>query len=439
MNDNDYNRGQLGDWEAFLLRNDLLGLSSQDTAGLAVRSALRIVQFAQYRRSTDQLNIGEIGEQSNTHPKLVFARLFLNLLVANRTSEPRSLTILAKYKSCFQTLRTVASTEKERHLFRCITKAIEAVFLQQEGDDSSFASVESAAACLELWDSYPPRLPNSTQYEADIHFLAGKQELARRPLFGGKQTTSLMGFWGNDTAFGGTHLDLEFFELWHRGFIDGKPLDWELQRLVALIPDAQWELGPKQIAGEIKKIQKRHEVEKVTSAARTEIEEPVPLFAPEAIIQKLTANREAIALAAAGLLEQLSEFREKVRGDNKLDVEIKAPLLAFLDNLTVKLHDLLRLIPMEGVEIEEQDVEGGIRWLRSFRVAFLRDARKFSSPENIAGATIPTAIILGCSGLGAMVGMPIAGTVVGGLLTGQLKPGKAADEVLKPRRLETDP
>lgn len=438
MNDADYNREQLGDWESYLLGNDLLGLSSQDTANLAVRSALRILQFAQYRGPSDQLNIGEIGKQSNTHPDLVFARLFLSLLVANRTSEPRLLAILAKYRSCFQTLRTEASTKKDRHLFRCITKAIEAVFSQQEGDDSSFASVESAAACLDLWDSYPPHF-NSTQYEADIHFMVGKQELAKRPLFGGKQTTKLMGFRGNDTAFGGTQLNLEFFEFWHRGFIDGKPLDWELQRLVALIPDAEWELGPKRIAHEIRNIQKRYDAEKLASAARTEIEEPVPLVASKAIAQNLTANREAIALSAAGLVEQISEFREKVRGDNKLDVDIKVPLLAVLDDLTVKLHDLLRLIPMEGVEIEEKDVESGIRWLHNFRVALLRDVRKFASPENIAGATIPTSIILGCSGLGAMVGMPIAGTVVGGLLTGQLKPSKAADEVLNPRRPEIEP
>ena len=63
----------------------------------------------------------------------------------------------------------------------------------------------------------------------------------------------------------------------------------------------------------------------------------------------------------------------------------------------------------------------------------IETGRRYVSPENVAGAAIPTAIILGCTGIGSMLGQPIAGTVVGGLLTGQLKPGKAADDLLKPK------
>ena len=45
-----------------------------------------------------------------------------------------------------------------------------------------------------------------------------------------------------------------FWREWYQGFLDGKPLDWELQRRVALIPDEDWEKGPEHIAGIIEKI-----------------------------------------------------------------------------------------------------------------------------------------------------------------------------------------
>ncbi|MEM7089034.1 MAG: hypothetical protein AAF496_05630 [Pseudomonadota bacterium] len=58
--------------------------------------------------------------------------------------------------------------------------------------------------------------------------------------------------------FGGT----EFWESWYRGFIAGKPLDWELQRRVALIDDAIWQQGPDYVAEEIERIRSRLEVER---------------------------------------------------------------------------------------------------------------------------------------------------------------------------------
>ncbi len=45
-----------------------------------------------------------------------------------------------------------------------------------------------------------------------------------------------------------------FWREWYQGFLDGKPVDWELQRRVALIPDADWEKGPAHIAEKIEEI-----------------------------------------------------------------------------------------------------------------------------------------------------------------------------------------
>lgn len=52
-----------------------------------------------------------------------------------------------------------------------------------------------------------------------------------------------------------------FWRDWYQGFLNGKPLDWELQRQVALIPDEEWEQGPTHIAERIEEIRKRFELE----------------------------------------------------------------------------------------------------------------------------------------------------------------------------------
>lgn len=53
-----------------------------------------------------------------------------------------------------------------------------------------------------------------------------------------------------------------FWRDWYQGFLDGKPLDWELQRRVALIPDADWDKGPVHIGKIIEEIRARFELER---------------------------------------------------------------------------------------------------------------------------------------------------------------------------------
>ncbi len=226
----------------------------------------------------------------------------------------------------------------------------------------------------------------------------------------------------------------DFWRDWYQGFLDGKPLDWELQRRVALIPDADWEKGPAHIAEKIEEIRREYDAEKSAVATRAEVDKPIQPAAAKAMAKRLAANRDAIALITAGLLAQIAEFREKVRGENHLDPDLRERLLAFLDGLTGQLEELLALLPRNAENANEETGENGVRWLRAFKVALLKNARDYVGAENVASATIPTGIILGCTGLGSLLGMPVAGTVVGGLLTGQLKPGKAVDDLLKPTK-----
>ena len=51
-----------------------------------------------------------------------------------------------------------------------------------------------------------------------------------------------------------------FWREWYQGFLDGNPLDWELQRRVALIDDPIWEAGPEAVAEEIERIRAEYRV-----------------------------------------------------------------------------------------------------------------------------------------------------------------------------------
>ncbi|UWS02941.1 hypothetical protein K4K94_11500 [Phaeobacter inhibens] len=57
------------------------------------------------------------------------------------------------------------------------------------------------------------------------------------------------------------NTDWEFWRDWYQGFLDGNPLDWGLQRRVALIDDATWARGPEAVAAEIERIRSRYELE----------------------------------------------------------------------------------------------------------------------------------------------------------------------------------
>jgi hypothetical protein len=61
-----------------------------------------------------------------------------------------------------------------------------------------------------------------------------------------------------------------FWQDWYERLLAGDPLDWELQRRVALIDDAIWEAGPEVVAEEIDRIRAAYLVEKAPQAERVE-------------------------------------------------------------------------------------------------------------------------------------------------------------------------
>ena len=53
----------------------------------------------------------------------------------------------------------------------------------------------------------------------------------------------------------------EFWSDWYKSIIEGKPLDWELQMRVALIPNSDWDNGYDHVAGKIEIIYKQWELQ----------------------------------------------------------------------------------------------------------------------------------------------------------------------------------
>lgn len=62
-----------------------------------------------------------------------------------------------------------------------------------------------------------------------------------------------------------------FWREWYKGLLDGEPLDWGLQRRVALIDDAVWEAGIEAVAVEIEKIRAIFDLEKRIGDLETEL------------------------------------------------------------------------------------------------------------------------------------------------------------------------
>ena len=108
-----------------------------------------------------------------------------------------------------------------------------------------------------------------------------------------------------------------FWREWYQGFVDGSPMDWDLQYQVALIPDEDWEKGAEHIARLIEEIRARLALEKriaelesalvVASGNRLGIGGNNP---PEAIEAELPVAKELLVI-----WEPLQELKEEVEAE----------------------------------------------------------------------------------------------------------------------------
>ena len=218
---------------------------------------------------------------------------------------------------------------------------------------------------------------------------------------------------------------------WYQRILDGRLQNWEMLEEIALIDPEDWDKGAEHVNGLVAGIQARYAVKKKSNVGATS-KLPVSRVEADRMAARVELNRDSLVLTIVGVVGQVAEYREQIRGNNHLEVDVRNDLLGFLDNLSEQLSELLSNLPKAGETINQESSEEYVRWLTKFG-SFLRSkALTYMDPENVAGAVIPTGIIMGSMGIGAMLGQPVAGAVVGGLITNQMKPGKAAEAILKP-------
>lgn len=265
-----------------------------------------------------------------------------------------------------------------------------------------------------------------------------EQDHGFAPLFGnvGEHSGTLFDEVAPFTDYLQRNEPFRFWSEWYQGFLDGEPLDWELQRRVALIDNDIWEAGPEAVAEEITRIEADYQAEQASRAAPDP--DPVTEGEKSAIAQRASMNRDALAVTIASLLEQLADFKERVRGLNHLEPEFRQKLLDFIDDFSGKLTELLTDLPNPGEDISDAQAGRLALWLRDYKGFVHGKLAQYASPQNVAEATVPTAIVLAGTGVGAMLGMPVAGVVAAGLIANTMKPGQAAKELTKPSKSDDD-
>ena len=176
--------------------------------------------------------------------------------------------------------------------------ALRAIFHESRG--TSEGSYEATQADMEL---------HGTKGEAERYFTV--------PLWRGATTTHP----GHDPGWEYFQRFAERWSFWCRWYdslLKGHPLDWDLQREVALIPDGDWQKGPEHIAQLIEEIEARFLAN--TLAERIELAPSGRLtLVPQAFPEDrhlgllIATVRDALDLATSGIRNELPEDAYQVR------------------------------------------------------------------------------------------------------------------------------
>lgn len=132
-----------------------------------------------------------------------------------------------------------------------------------------------------------------------------------------------------------------FWREWYQGFLDGKPLDWELQRRVALIDDAIWDAGLEAVAKEIEKIRENF-------WRSTKEKERYPEFEPKSVAH-LIENRVIATASLQGLSVQIADAIEQYHAETGANALPDAfASLSEMPSLLEAIASSLKRVPDSG-------------------------------------------------------------------------------------------
>jgi len=159
--------------------------------------------------------------------------------------------------------------------------------------------------------------------------------------------------------------DWSFWIKWYDSVLAGEPLNWDMLEEIALIEPAEWEKGAVRVNFLIGEIEKRYGNE--TNTPKEFQPASVSPAAKNAIVKRVQQNRDTIALSVARVLEQISEFRERMRGVNDMDPVYRESIFDYLDGLSEQLSELLGQLPDDGQVIEEPQADKLVIWGQKYR------------------------------------------------------------------------
>ena len=96
----------------------------------------------------------------------------------------------------------------------------------------------------------------------------------------------------------------EFWTRWWDAAIAGRPLDWDLQRDVALIPDEVWQQGPGPVAVEIARLEELHGLRRELAELKRRLTDPPPAVSVAAGAELRGHNNPPELLDATAELRQ---------------------------------------------------------------------------------------------------------------------------------------
>ena len=170
-----------------------------------------------------------------------------------------------------------------------------------------------------------------------------------------------------------------FWSSWYQGFLDGRPLDWDLQRRVALIDDQIWAAGPEAVAAEIERIKAEMLSEKLPMAETIELNPetgqfravPIPVeSAPymSALLSQISDALEDCLGGHNGLSDRSGDAKKLNRvltkyKDDPQNAELTLTRVA--GSLRAQLHDNRELPDNEDNLALLNAVEEGVRGIRA--------------------------------------------------------------------------
>jgi hypothetical protein len=204
-----------------------------------------------------------------------------------------------------------------------------------------------------------------------------------------------------------------FWVDWYENALEGRPQDLELLTEVALIPSEDWEKGAEHVNGLIAEIVARRgrEAEAPKPNART----------AHVIRQAVAANREAVPLTLEGLLAALDAERERLRGDNALEPELRERLLAIFDRMAEAALGIGSAVPRTG-PVDAATAEAIGSWAavltQTARHWNLEAKKVVLGQEADARVAMAGRVVLGGAVAGVLtaVGLPAYAAVAGGAI-----------------------